>query len=60
MKFIIAIKDEFGNVLSEYATKAEPQHVAMYDSYKFDFKQFHMMIDGDTFRKYLERKINNG
>lgn len=45
MKFIIAIKDKYGNTISEREENAEPQYISLTDTYEFLFDSFHMMID---------------
>ena len=55
MKFIITIKDEFGNVLSEHSATAEPNYMSSNNSYLFKFDPFYMMISGDAYQKYIDK-----
>lgn len=55
MTFIIAIKDKFGNTLSEHEQNAEPQYVAISDAYEFMFSNFHMMIDRNLLEEIKRR-----
>lgn len=58
MKFIIAIKDKFGNTLSQYEQNAEPQYIAMWDAYEFMFSKFHMLIDRNSLEE-IKRKYGD-
>ena len=56
MKFIITIKDEYGNTFSEHEQLAEPHYITLYDAYEFVFNSFHMMVNRKLLDKYMVRK----